>query len=220
MPSYIPSKQADELAWLTNFSTILSASPATYGLTAGDAAAVAASLATYQAAYTAGTEPATRTKATVAAKDAARSAVLALVRPYAVMISLSSGISDDNKTRIGVTVRDHTVTILAAPATAPIVTPTLATPGQIRLRVADEVTPTKKAKPAAAIGLELRAAVLVAPPSDPADIPYQGFVTRAIVDVSFDPADAGKKAYFAGRWINRRGEVGPWSAVQTFTVAG
>ena len=39
-PTYIPAKDALFATWLENFSTLLTAAPATYGLTAPDATAV------------------------------------------------------------------------------------------------------------------------------------------------------------------------------------
>jgi len=36
----------------------------------------------------------------------------------------------------------------------------------------------------------------------------------------FDPADAGKTAYYWLRWENTKGEIGPWSAVASATITG
>ena len=41
MASYIPSRDAELGQWWTNFSTLISGSPGTYGLVAGDAANIA-----------------------------------------------------------------------------------------------------------------------------------------------------------------------------------
>ena len=48
---YIPVKDADLANWLDNFSALITASPATYGLVAGDAVAIAAQVAAWDAAY-------------------------------------------------------------------------------------------------------------------------------------------------------------------------
>ena len=69
---YIPAKDALFAAWLLNFSTLLTASPVTYGLTAPDAVTVAGVNGTFQAAYATATNPATRTSGAVAATDVAR----------------------------------------------------------------------------------------------------------------------------------------------------
>jgi hypothetical protein len=37
--------------------------------------------------------------------------------------------------------------------------------------------------------------------------------------VSFSAADAGKRAYYYGRWVNARGQMGPWSAAVSLGVA-
>ena len=42
LPPYIPARNANLIAWAANFSTLITASPGTYGLLAGDATAIAA----------------------------------------------------------------------------------------------------------------------------------------------------------------------------------
>ena len=55
--------------------------------------------------------------------------------------------------------------------------------------------------------------------TDPASLPFIGIQTKNPVAVNFSSADVGKTAYYAGRWVTRRGLVGPWSAIINFTVA-
>ena len=38
--------------------------------------------------------------------------------------------------------------------------------------------------------------------------------------MEFNSADAGKTAYWALRWVNTRGEHGPWSATVSGTIPG
>ena len=71
-PPYIPPKDADLAAWLANFSSLLTASPTTYGQSSAVAVAVAAANSAYQAAYTLVTSPSTKTANTVAAKNTAK----------------------------------------------------------------------------------------------------------------------------------------------------
>ena len=35
----------------------------------------------------------------------------------------------------------------------------------------------------------------------------------------FNSADAGKNAYYAFRWVNTRGQRGPWSDITSVTIA-
>ena len=86
MPSlapYIPVKDSALNAWMQNFKTLTSAAPATYGLSATDAANIAADITTWTNAYTPVLSPATKTATTVSAKNSAKVTVLAQIRPYA-----------------------------------------------------------------------------------------------------------------------------------------
>ena len=70
---YIPSRDSMLANWLTNFSTLLTASPATYGQSSATASAVATAVAAWSAAYALVTSPSTKTAMTVAAKNTERS---------------------------------------------------------------------------------------------------------------------------------------------------
>lgn len=221
--SYIPASDAGFDTWLTNFSTLLTASPTTYGLTAPDAVAVAAERTAYHAAYVAASDPGTRTSVTVAAKDAAKASALAVVRPYAVSISLNAGVTDGDKTDIGVTVRKLVPTPVPPPITVPVFALVAAIPGQHQLRYYDTSTPTSKAKPPGAIGLQVWRAVGTVPAVDPAQATYYDTWTKSPNVSTFTAGDVGKQATYFGRWVTRGGpggatQVGPWSAPLTLAV--
>jgi hypothetical protein len=221
--SYIPSTDAGFSAWLLNFSALITATPALYGLIAGDATAIAAQNTAYQAAYTLATNPATRTAPTVAAKDAAKATALAVVRPYAVAISLNAGVDDLDKTAVGVTVRKTVPTPIPAPTVAPQVSFVSAIPLATTLKVVNSDEPTTKAKPFGAIGIEVWASVGTVAATDPAQLKYRYTATKIPTVLSFDAADQGKICTVASRYVTRGGnggvaKVGPWSALLSFVV--
>src|SRR5438874_13150429 len=74
--SYLPAREAELGQWVTNFSTLITASPGSYGLLAGDAASIAAYVNAFNSALAVVANPATKTRATVAAKDGAKAAML------------------------------------------------------------------------------------------------------------------------------------------------
>ena len=43
--------------------------------------------------------------------------------------------------------------------------------------------------------------------------------TRPTIRTNFRAGDGGKTAVYMARWVNTRGEKGPWSEVTTATVA-
>lgn len=222
-PSYIPAKDADLNNWLLNFGSLLTAAPATYGLTAPDAVIVAASIALWSPAYAAAINPATRTAPTVAQKDAQRAATEATVRPYAQRISRNAAVDPLDKVAIGVNLPNSTPVPIPPPTTFPQLSFIAATPLAHSLRYQDSGLGAGKAKPFGAIGLEVWRAVGTAPAVDPSACTYYGTFTKCPFSTSFDPAQIGKIATYFARWITRSGaggqaSVGPWSPALTASV--
>lgn len=221
--SYIPSTDAGFSAWITNFSSLITASPTTYGLIAGDATAIAAQATSYNAALTVATDPSTRTPSAVAAKDAAKAEALAVVRPYAVQISLNPGVSDEDKTAVGVTVRKLVPSPIPAPVDAPQVSFVSAVPLVTTLKVVNSATPTSKAKPFGAIGIQLFGSVGTVAATDPEQLKFIGQFTKIPLSIDFGSSDQGKICTVAARFVTRGGnggaaKVGPWSALFSFNV--
>lgn len=217
--SYIPVKDSAFAVWAANFAAVLTLSYAAYGLTAADALAVSAANTAFQSEYVLATTAATRTKVTIANKDLKRNQLTALCRQYAQVVQSNAGITQDQKTALGLTVRDTKPSPIPAPATSPILTVLGATPSQLTVRYADQNTPTKRAKPNGVIGIQFAYATSATVVSDPNVLPLEIMITKNPVGLDFAASDNGKTAYIAARWITRRGLTGPWSNIVTFTVA-
>lgn len=56
------------------------------------------------------------------------------------------------------------------------------------------------------------------PPVDPGELTFLAVDTRAPYTRDYDGAQGGKPAHYMLRWVNSRGEVGPWSATVTATI--
>lgn len=221
--SYIPAKDADFTTWLDNFSALITAAPATYGLIAGDAVIIAGVTSAWDAAIALATNPATRTPVTIGDKDAARAAAEAIVRPYATNIAANAGVTNGDKLAVGVTVRKTIPTPVPPPLTSPTLSLVAAAPLQHQLAYRDTATPSSKAKPAGSIGLQVFRAVGVAPAVDPAQASYYDIWTKSPNVSSFLVGDVGKVATYFGRWQTRGGpggsvQYGPWSAPLVLTV--
>jgi len=210
---YIPARDTDYDTWANNFQTVIAANPAAYGLVPADATAITNSYNLWHPAYLLVANPATKTSVTVAAKDVQKAASLIVFRGYAQIIGNNQGVSAGDLAAAGLTVRATGRTPIPAPGTAPILGFIGATPGVHTLKYADTSTPTTKAKPFGTLALEIYAFIGTAPPPGGADdAVFQGLATKSPFTQSFGPGDVGKTAYYYGRWVTRRGLVGPWSA--------
>lgn len=216
---YIPDRDADFSNWLTNFSTLLTTSPATYGLSSGDATAVDTVTDAWVVAYAAAINPGTRTSVTVQAKNVAKINALATVRPYAIAISLNAGVSSDDKLDIGVNPRTSTPTPIAAPDTNPVLSITANGPLSQVVRYRDETaSPSVKSKPYGVVQIQVFGTTSAAVITDPTMLPLLTATTKSPFVQTWSSDHGNKSAYFAARWITRRGLVGPWSAIVAATV--
>lgn len=224
-PNYIPSRDADLLAWADNFNALITANPATYGLTAGDATAIDAAVTPFDDAYALGggtyhapVNPSTKTVVTTQAKNDARTAMLAILRPYAQAIAISPGVLPDDKIALGLNPRTNTGTPIPAPTSFPLVSLRGLTPLSVTLQWQDSALGTGKRKPVGTLQAELRAGTSATVIADPTAIPYVGQFTKSPFALAFDSSDGGKTLYYAARWVTRRGLVGPWSVIGATTV--
>jgi hypothetical protein len=221
MPApYIPQADLACEVWTENFRTRITANPGLYGLAAGDAVAIAAVCATWSAALLLAQNPATKTSVTVAAKDAAKAAALSLCRLYAQMVRRNAGVSNGDKTDLGLTIIDPTPTPVPAPTSAPLLEITGATPLQLTMRFHDANTPLTRAKPAGAMFLAIHAATSATVISDPDTLPLKKLATRQPIALDWEASDDAKTAYICARYVTGRGLVGPWSTIQSYTIVG
>lgn len=213
---YIPAKDSLFDNWLANFATLITASPSTYGLVAGDALVIQGAYDDWSAAYTLATDPSTRTKPTVAAKDAQRATSSAIARPYAINVRNNAGVSNEDKLDLGLTIPDLTPTPVPPPVTSPSLSLVNAISLQHQLNFRDSAFPLLKRKPVGATSLQLWRAVGVVAATDPAQASFYNNVTKTPFVVGFDSGDRGKHCTYFGRWATRSGpggiaQFGPWS---------
>lgn len=220
---YIPAADAPFQDWLLNFSTKLTASPATYGLIAGDAVIVAASYTAWNAAYLVSVTPATRTSAAIAAKDAARASAEAIVRPYAQRIRVNPAVTNASRVTIGVTVAVFPPTPIPAPLTNPVLGLVRATPLTHVMAFSDSDTPTTKAKPYGVKQCSILVTIGIAPAVDPTVARYVGGFTKSPLQITHDSGDRGKIATYFSRWENGSGPggvgaFGPWGTPVSYVI--
>jgi hypothetical protein len=220
--SYIPSRDVDLVPWAQNFSTLISANPAKYGLTSGNATDIAAVVASYADAYATATNPSTRTPSTIAAKDSAKGAMVPILRLWAQTIKLNSGVSNEDKVALGIHINDSGPTTIPPPATAVLIGLRSQFHLTMQLDIRDVSTPTSRSKPTGSIGALIYRKItpLSEPtPTDPTTATFDGLYTKNLVDQGFSADEVGKRCTFWARWTNAKGQEGPWSAAFSQVVS-
>jgi hypothetical protein len=199
--------------WLLNFSTLITASPPTYGLSAGDAVVIAGYYSAWIAAYTLATDPTTRSHVTVTNKNAVKASILPSIRGYAQQIVADLGVLNSDKVALGLNPPNNSRSPIPAPVSNPLIELTCAAPGSQGMRYSDVNTPASKKKPFGSIALQLYRATGTDVVTDPSLMEFIGPFTRNPVMVTNEANQAGQLASYAARWVTRKGLVGPWSPV-------
>jgi len=219
LPPYVPTKDAAFSNWLDNFSALLTASPATYGQTAGTATAVAAVTATWDAAYALVTSPATKTADTVQAKNTARVNALATVRPVAQNIRLNPAVATADKIAIGVNPNTSVPAPVTPPATYPILNIQAGASLQLYVRYRDSAaSPSVKSKPYGVQSVQIKYLVSATPISDVSLLTQQFTATKSPSLIQFAPGDGGKQCYMAAYYLLRNGRASGFGPIVGFTV--
>lgn len=217
---WIKSKQSELVAQCQDVSAKITAAPASYSLLPADAVALAALVTAFVTAYGLWADPATKTAVVTEQKNLAKDNLIALMRSYGRRISANPNISDDLKVGLGLNIRDNPSPV-PAPSSKPVLTVLSVSERTVRLKIADENTPNKRAKPAGATEYEI---FTHAGDSAPADISlwtYQGQGTKATVDVTVaDSVASGSVVWIIARWCSRRGLPGPKGSPVNAVVVG
>jgi hypothetical protein len=218
MADYIPFNDAEFDIWQSNLLAIAGDNLTPWGIPASDLDQVKASQATWTDAWAKANNRQNRTAGDVKAKDEAAANLKKAIRLFvAEWLASNSRVADADRTRMGITVKNTARTAVPVPSTSPVASIDFSVRLQHTIHFADETTPRLKAKPAGVHGCEIYTKVGDAP-KDVSELVYAGTDTATPFVQKFDGDKTGKTAYYALRWVNTRGESGPWSAIVSAVV--
>ncbi|MBI3945553.1 MAG: hypothetical protein HY321_06525 [Armatimonadetes bacterium] len=221
MPSdYIPDSDAEFDAWQAQFVTYASSHATPLGLTADQITALTSAQTTWNGLYAEHVQARNWAMGARENKDESRAALEQRLRALTAQIQIAPGATDSMRAALGITIRDTTPTPVPAPTTRPVAQIDSSQRLRHVIAFADEGTPTSRAKPAGVTGCQVWVKLGDPAPSDPKEMSYLATDTRTPYTVDFEAEEAGKRAYYMLRWVNTRGEPGPWGAMVTATVLG
>lgn len=216
---YIPQTDWGFKSWLQNFSTLITADPGRYGLTSADASIISNQNTQYAAAFDTVQTVLGKNASTVGQKDAIKASAKGTCRVYAMIIKANQGVTNEDKLALGIHVNDPTKTPIPQPDSSPLLNIVAAFSGEHVIRYADENTPDRKAKPAGATHVQINRHIAVSVNPDPTGSDLVGLFSRQPVNVTCMPADVGRTATYFGRWVNAKGQMGPWGLPAAMTIA-
>lgn len=219
---YMPRPDGDFSAWANHYYEAVKKFYEEQGFDPDLLTPLQKALATWNAQYPAHVSAQQRAEAARQAKDAARAALEKEVRPVTNFVQGYPKTTNADRAEMGITVRDTSPSPAPAPSSRPLA---LVESGQRlthQLRLVDESTPTRRARPAGVLGAEVWVKLVDADtpaPTDPAALTFLTMTTKPSFRAEFKAGEGGKTAVYMARWVNTRGEKGPWSEVTTATVA-
>lgn len=219
MADYIPGSDAEFNSWQDNFVTYANANLAALGLTAPDLVPVTDAQAIWTAAYPAHITAQQAAQGATQTKNNARDNYVAAVRPLVNQLQASSEVDDAERANLGITVPDSEPTPTGPPTTRPLVALDCGQRLQHTISFMDESTPTSKAKPPGVLGAEIWVKIGDPAPIDPNELTFLSVDTRTPYLANYAGADGGKNAHYMLRWINAKGEKGPWSETASGTIS-
>jgi hypothetical protein len=217
---YLPSTEAELVAWMANFAQQYMDHAAALGYPPETVPQVQTTCDQFSASSSNHDQAVEAARSAKQAKDTDRAAALALVRPLVRNLQSNPAMTDALRALFRITVPDSTQTssTLAVEQNKPLATVDIAQSLQHTINFVDEGTPRRRAKPDGAMGAEIWMAV-GQQPADPSAMTLKTLATRSGYTVQFDGADAGKQAWYRMRWVSTRGVRGPWSALASGTIA-
>ncbi len=219
MPDYIPQGDAEFNDWFNTFYTSVSGDLAGWDMVAAELVPITNAKNKWDTDYSAHKAEVEIAKGKRETKDNSKDAAQDVVRPFVRAKQENSAVLPETKLAGGVPVRDTTRSPIPAPTTPPVIT-RVDTSQRLRhiIHWSDSTTPTSKAKPSGAHGAEIRVKIGGPPPTGPDECEFIALDTATPHLIEFDAADAGKTAHYMLRWVNAKGDPGPWSATVSATI--
>jgi len=220
MPDFIPAADEDFSVFANNFVNYVTTNAVNLGVQPATAAALSNGLLVWSdslAAHDTAQIAATSARTT---KDSARDALTIITRTTARSIQANPTVTDEVRALIGLPIRDDGRTRPPVPTTKPVAQIDTSRRLQHTIHWRDESIPNSKVKPGVVRGAEIWAFIGPTPPKDPTQAHFVALDTASPYLLEHNSADAGKLAHYLLRWVNTRGEPGPWSETISATIAG
>ena len=221
--TYIPSALGPFDEFAQNFLEQIQAAPTTFGLTSAQATELSTSYASFTAQRGAYNSAKSALDGASEAQSQAREALTQILRTLAQAVQNRAETTDEQRRELRLPIRKDGPTPIPPPASMPDLRVEVERGGRHEIIFSDAATPDRKRKPADVMGCEIHEFILTAGQSAPPDYaswPLVGIDTHNPYLRTHPPEDAGKEVVYVGRWLNAKGEPGPWgqpTAPQTVT---
>ncbi|MEA2734155.1 MAG: hypothetical protein QOE14_606 [Humisphaera sp.] len=215
----LPTRDGELLTYAEHFAAYVIANGTALGFTVPQTTQLNDVVVDYHDAFGLASNEVTRTSGTIVDKDLKRGILKATLRSYIARIQANPAVTAQQKADLSITIRDSEPTPQPPPNTRPVVTVVRIVNNDVVVRMVDELTPTRRARPRGCAGIAIYSFVGENVPADLEQWRHEGLATKAEFTIGFNAADAGKKITIVARYYSRKGEFGPMSAAITTVIA-
>ena len=221
MGDYVPKTDAKYDDWQFNLIEIIIENATLWGVPPEVVTSLKANQARWAAAYGKASNKQNRTSADVITKDQAGDDFTKEIRNVVQQwLVRNPKVSDGDRVRMGISVRNNTRTPVPPPSTFPIGSIDFSLRLQHTISFSDQASAHSNAKPEGAIGCEIYVKVGAEAPKNVEEMNFLGTCTASPFLMKFDSTKVGETAWYWLRWVNRKGETGPWSAPISAMIVG
>ena len=217
---YVPAPDAEFDGWQETWVTYAVANAAALGLDLLiDIPAIQAAQGAWDGDYDAHQTASAAAQAARAAKDDERAAYVTLLRSYSQQIQKRTGITDEQRGGLGITIPDTEPSPVPAPTTAPVLN--IVTSERLRHVVEASKTAPEGGglgKPTGVRGVQLWRKIGEPDPVVESDFEFVSEYTRTRMTLDYQMAQGGLTVYYQARWVGTRGDTGPWGELVSATV--
>ncbi|MBD0372172.1 MAG: hypothetical protein ICV60_15125 [Pyrinomonadaceae bacterium] len=220
MADYIPRPDAEFNNWQANFISYLNSHMAELGLSAADLSLLTAAQLQWANTFSALLATQAAANAAIQNKNNARDSFETALRSMVRRMQGLPTVTEAMRAEMNISLRETTRAAAGVPTTRPVASVDTSQRLRHTINFVDEATPTKRSKPDGVMGCEIRVKVGGDAPAGPTGLQFLGIDTRTPYTSEYEGEDAGKIAHYMLRWVNTRGEQGPWSQTVSATIGG
>ena len=211
---------ADLATGATNLISIVTAVPATWGLTSGIVTSYTTLSTSYNSLLTAATTPATRTPVAIQAKNAAGKLLKASSVNIAKIITATPTVTNAQLLSLRLNMR-ATPTPSPVPATAPNLDIVSVSGFTSSIRLHDSTSGSRRGKPVGVAGASVFSHVGAAAPTEMSGWTFEGNTGKTRLNLSFSGSNAaGTTVWFSAFWFNGAKQSGPMCAPVSTNLPG
>lgn len=217
---YLPTREAEQVTWFTDFDRNLSSKPAEYfGLGEQTIEDYHTTFTRFIAAYGVASNPETRTRPNIELKQIAKQTLINSTRSLVEVIQAWPQMTDDKRRLLGITVRSKHNTPAERPSMKPFLEVVNVDGNTATVRILQ--SKVERAKPKGVVGAILYSAVSPTPPTSESGWFSEGITTKSTNQVQFpDTVAPGSRVWFTAVWYNRKAETGPVANVVGTNLPG